>query len=62
MVKICRAGGKRAGFVKSGAPNSCVRRPVEPQTHTERDTMAQAVMDPDRCGVSPRNSSGSIPT
>ena len=48
MVKICRAGGDRAGLGKSGAPRHSTRHPDEPQTQTERDTMAQAIMDPEQ--------------
>jgi uncharacterized protein YukE len=47
-VMICRADGNRAGLGKSEAPRSSTRRPGEPQTQTERNTMAQAIMDPEQ--------------
>ncbi len=37
-----------AGLGKSELPMLSTRRPGEPQTHTERNFMAQAIMDPEQ--------------
>ena len=48
VVNICRAGGKRASLGKSEALLRSTRRFGKPQTPIERDTMAQAIMDPEQ--------------
>jgi len=54
-VRFALGAGKGQRSKKTGASRFEQRRPREPQT--ERDIMAQAIMDPSRCGASPRSSS-----